>query len=59
MNKTDKIILLGLLSDETYIKRFQLVRGVYYTQGIAPTITAGCGMGGGVTPKILEADESE
>ena len=55
---TPNIIELGMLSDELYSKRHDIGRRVYGIWGIAPVITAACGMGGGITPKILVYEES-
>ena len=49
----DEIIVLGLLSDETFIRRYKQVRRVVWPDGLFETLTAGMGMGGGVTPKIM------
>lgn len=51
--RTDYIIVLGLLSDDVFIKRYKQVRRVISAHGLCETITAGCGMGGGITPKVL------
>lgn len=48
-----------MLSDEIYIRRQKHCRRVLFTYGICVCINAGCGMGGGITPKILEIDESD
>ena len=42
----NSIIVIGLLCDETFIRRYNCIRCVYDVKGIAPTITAGCGQGG-------------
>lgn len=42
----NKIIVLGLLSDETFIKRHKQTRRVISTNGVCETLTAGMGMGG-------------
>ena len=42
-----KIIEIGLLNDEVFSKRFKQVRRVFSPNGIAPTIPAACGEGGG------------
>lgn len=55
--KSDDIIVVGLLSDETFIKRFKQIRRVLSADGICVTIPAACGLGGGVTPKIILIDE--
>lgn len=53
----NEIMEIGLLSDETFIKRFPQTRRVFSPLGISPTIPAACGMGGGITPKIITDEE--
>ena len=50
---SNKIEIAGMLCDDVYINRHNDCRKVFDTDGIAPTICAGCGMGGGITPKIV------
>ena len=52
-------IIVGELSDGVWAKRYHQIRAVYDTKGIAPTLCAGMGEGGGVVPKILEKKESD
>lgn len=44
------IKVVGMLNDETWIKRNESIRRVYGTDGVSPTIPTGTG--GGVMPKI-------
>ena len=53
----NKIIVVGMLNDETFIKRQKHCRRVLSAYGISPCIPAGCGTGGGVTPKVIEVYE--
>ena len=46
--------MLGELSDGVWAKRYHQIRAVYSTKGIAPTLCAGMGEGGGVVPKIMD-----
>lgn len=57
MKKSNQIEVVGMLSDEVYIRRQKHCRRVLFTCGICVCVNAGCGMGGGITPKILEIDE--
>lgn len=54
----NEIIVVGMLSDETYRKRQKHCRRVLSAEGICVCICAGMGMGGGITPKILVIDEN-
>lgn len=54
MQSTNRPIILGELSDGVWAKRYHQIRAVYSTGGIAPTLCAGMGEGGGVVPKIIE-----
>lgn len=56
--RTNDIIELGMLSDELFIKRFKQIRRVFCCEGIAPTIPAACGEGGGITPKIMVYEDT-
>lgn len=47
---------MGELSDGVWAKRYHQIRAVYSTEGIAPTLCAGMGEGGGVVPKIMEEE---
>ena len=51
--KTDRIIVIGLLSDETYRKRMNIGRMVVHPKGISKAVCAAYGMGGGITQKVL------
>ena len=51
--KIERIIIVGMLSDETYIKRQKHCRRVLSPKGVSVCIPAGCGTGGGVTPKFI------
>lgn len=44
--RTDKIIIIEMLSDPTYLRRQKHCRRVLDPQGIAVCIPAGCGCGG-------------
>jgi len=48
-----KIVIVGDLMDETFSRRQKHCRKVLSPAGISVCINAGCGMGGGITPKIL------
>jgi hypothetical protein len=52
--RIDRIIVVGMLSDETYKKRQKHCRRVLSPAGMSVCIPAGCGTGGGVTPKVIE-----
>lgn len=54
---TDKIIVVGKLCGGPWDKRYNQIRSVYDPDGIAPTLCAGMGGGGGVVPKILIKEE--
>lgn len=45
--RTDRIIVIGLLSDETYRKRMDIGRMVVHPDGISKAVCAAYGMGGG------------
>lgn len=55
--RTDRIIEVGMLNDEVYSKRQRHCRRVLSAEGICVCVNAGCGMGGGITPKIIEVYE--
>lgn len=55
----ERITIIGMLDDETSRKRQKHCRRVLSPIGIAPCIPAGCGMGGGITPKIMESYETD
>lgn len=48
----NEIIVVGMLSDEVFIKRQKHCRRVLSADGICVCITAGMGMGGGYNTKI-------
>ena len=52
LENTNRLIQVGILSDEKYSKMTDIFRRVYSTQGIAPTIHT-CA-GGNTEPKIIE-----
>lgn len=54
MEPTNRPIVIGELSDGVWAKRYRQIRAVYSTGGVAPTLCAGMGEGGGVVPKIIE-----
>lgn len=43
---SNEIIIVGMLSDETFIKRQRHCRRVLSTDGLCVALTAGMGMGG-------------
>lgn len=53
----NEIIVIGMLSDDVFIKRQKHCRRVLSSDGICVCVTAGMGMGGGIVPKIIEIDE--
>ena len=55
----NEIIVIGMLSDEVYIKRQRHCRRVLSTDGIVVCLAAGMGMVGGIVPKIVEIDEEQ
>lgn len=57
MNEDKQTIVVGMLSDEKYIKMHEQSRRVYDPEGIAPTIHT-CG-GGNLEPKIIEPNARE
>lgn len=56
LENTNRLIQVGILSDEKYSKMTDIFRRVYSTQGIAPTIHT-CA-GGNTEPKIIEDNVS-
>lgn len=52
-----EIIVVGMLSDPVFIRRQKHCRRVLSTEGVCVCIPAGCGTGGGITPKIIETYE--
>ena len=54
----DKILVVGMLNDATFLKRQKHCRRVLSGNGISVCIPAGCGTGGGVTPKVILAYEN-
>lgn len=59
MESTTKPIILCELSDGVWAKRYHQIRAVYSTDGVAPTLCAGMGEGGGVVPKIMEKKDGD
>ena len=53
----NKIIIVGDLKDETFMRRQKHCRKVLSSLGICVCINAGCGMGGGITPKVIFYEE--
>lgn len=51
--RTDRIIVVGLLSDEIYRRRMNIGRMVVHPGGISKAVCAAYGMGGGITLKVL------
>ena len=49
----NEIIIVGTLEGGAYAKRQKHCKRVLSTDGICVCIPAGCGMGGGITPKIV------
>ena len=52
-----EIIVIGMLSDEVYIKRQKHCRRVLLSDGLRVCLCAGMGDGGGIVPKVLEIEE--
>lgn len=51
--RTDRIVVVGILTFPEWIRRQRHCRNVIHPSGISVCINAGCGMGGGITPKVL------
>ena len=50
----DITVVINATQDGVWAKRYHQIRAVYSIDGIAPTLCAGMGEGGGVVPKIME-----
>lgn len=53
--KQNDLIVLGMLTEGVWAKRYEEIRRIYSIDGISPTLSAG--RGGGVEPKILINNE--
>ena len=53
-----EIIVVGELSDPVAMRQHRLCRKVLSAEGICTCVTAGFGMGGGITAKIIEVYEN-
>lgn len=49
--------MLGELYGGVWERRYHQIRAVYSVGGVAPTLCAGMGEGGGVVPKIMEFND--
>lgn len=54
----NEIIIVGTLEGGAYAKRQKHCKRVLSTDGICVCIPAGCGMGGGITPKIAVYEQN-
>ena len=54
-----EIIIVGSWSTKNQNEKYNQTRQIYDIKGIAPTLTAGMGMGGGTIPFILVTDKEK